>query len=82
MCNGNVMELANLLRRIALEANGSAVGERGGLTIDGFAHTESSTVVSIEEAGVAGASAVSMRFSDPQYSENGIVKPLRTLDVV
>jgi hypothetical protein len=54
MLDSSVMEPDYLLRRNALESNGSAVGDRGFAVIDGFGDAERRAIMAIEQSLVSG----------------------------
>jgi hypothetical protein len=66
--DSDVVELFHLLWRVALKADGAAIGSAGGLAIDRFRDSERSTVVAIENPRVSGWRNIGDRF--PLKTEN------------
>src|SRR5438552_3723221 len=65
-----IMELANLLRRAALEAYGSTVGKRCSHTVDRLAHAKRSSIVPVEETSVTCLRRILKRLSYSKYPEH------------
>src|SRR5688500_6307392 len=58
MRDRRVMEFLVLLRRVALEADGAAIGKSRPLTVDWLAHAKGASGMPLEEPGVAGTGLV------------------------
>ena len=70
------MKLLCLLRRVALEADGAAVGGGGGLAIDRLADAEHVAASLIEEPHMTGRCLVARRGFGAEDGKYGIVKTL------
>jgi hypothetical protein len=68
------MEVLHLLRRTALEANGPAVCESRGLTVDWFTDTKRYAVVPVEQTGLPGAVDVSDGLSHPENPKHRVIE--------
>ena len=75
-CDGGVVEQLDLLRRLTSEADGASVGEGCRFTVDRFAHTERSTVVTVEQSGLACAVLIAHRLSGAKNAQDGVVEAL------
>ena len=81
-CDGNVVELAHLFGRVALEANGASITNSGGMTVNGFAQPEGGAIMPVEQASLAGLVSVLDCCSRAEDMEDGVIKAFRSLDVV
>jgi hypothetical protein len=80
--HGHIMEALHLLRRMALEANGAAVGHRGRLSVDGLGQAEGAALMAVEQAHMARARHISHGLTGTEYAQHRVVKALGALDVV
>jgi hypothetical protein len=76
------VKLPHLLRRIALEANGSAIGMSSRLTVDWLTDAKRPTIVAIEQTGLAGLVLIPNGLTDAKDTENRVVKATRTFNVI
>ena len=82
MGHSGVVEDLDLFGRVALEADGAAIGTGRGFAIDGFADAEGAAIVTVEEPRVACARLVAVRLARPERAQHRVVKALGSLDVV
>jgi hypothetical protein len=82
MGNRNVMKLPNLLGRIALESYRAAVRKGRFFAIDRFAYGKRASVMPVKQPGMPGVRLVPYGFSRPKAAQYGVIKALRTLNVV
>jgi len=78
----HIVELLQLLRRIARKAKGEPVGNRRRFAIDWLADGESAAVVHVKQARLTGVVDMNHRLSRTEYAQNLRVESLRLLDIV
>ena len=77
-----VMQLSHLLRRVAFEGDGAAVGGGCRLVVDRFANAKSVAVVSIEESSMTAIRLVAHRLTRSKRPERRVLETLGTLNTV
>ena len=76
-----VVELLQLLRRLALEANSAAVARSCRLTVDGLTHAERRAVMPVEQTTLSGLVRVLNGISGAKHLQDGDVEALILVSV-